>query len=50
MGNAPDKVKSVADQVTLPASDHGLALLLETLLSEGRFRPLPSTSAGEGEG
>ena len=41
MGNAPDKVKSSADHVTLPASGHGVALLLETLLSENRFRPLP---------
>ena len=41
MGNAPDAVKSSADRVTLPASDHGLALLLETLLSQGLFRPLP---------
>ena len=48
MGNAPDNVKASADRVTLPASDHGLALLLETLLSEARFRPLPSPSTGEG--
>ena len=43
MGNASEKVKSSADLVTQPASEQGLALLLETLLSEGRFRPLPST-------
>ncbi len=48
MGNAPDKVKCSADQVTLPASDHGLAVLLETLLSKGRFGPLPFPSTGEG--
>ena len=48
MGNASEKVKSSANLVIKPASDHGLAILLETLLSEGRFRPLPSTSAGEG--
>lgn len=41
MGNAPDSVKASADSVTLPASRHGLAVLLETLLSEGRFTPLP---------
>ena len=41
MGNAPDAVKSSADHVTLPASNHGVALLLETLLSENRFTPLP---------
>ena len=41
MGNAPDPVKSSADHVTLPASNHGVALLLETLLSEDRFTPLP---------
>ena len=39
MGNASEKVKSSANLVIKPASDHGLALLLETLLSEGRFRP-----------
>ena len=48
MGNASEKVKSSANLVIKPASDHGLALLLETLLSEGRFRPLPSPSTGEG--
>ena len=41
MGNASEKVKSSADHITLPASEQGLALLLETLLSEGRFAPLP---------
>ena len=41
MGNAPDTVKASADRVTLPASDHGLAVLLEGLLEEDRFRPLP---------
>ena len=42
MGNASEKVKSSADLVIKPASEQGLALLLETLLSEGRFAPLPS--------
>jgi len=41
MGNAPDSVKSSADQVILPASKHGLAHLLETLLSQDLFHPLP---------
>ena len=41
MGNASEKVKSSADHITLPASEQGLALLLETLLSEGHFSPLP---------
>ena len=40
MGNAPDAVKSSADKVTLPASHHGLAILLESLLSENRFSSL----------
>ena len=44
MGNAPDDVKASADQVTLPASDHGFALLLESLLSQNRFAPLLSPS------
>ena len=44
MGNAPDKVKASADQVTLPASEQGFALLLESLLSKNRFAPLPSPS------
>ena len=44
MGNAPDDVKASADQVTLPASDHGFALLLESLLSQNCFAPLPSPS------
>ena len=48
MGNASEKVKSSADHITLPASDHGLAVLLETLLSKGRFGPLPFPSTGEG--
>ena len=42
MGNASEKVKSSADLVAKSASEQGLALLLETLLSEGRFAPLPS--------
>ena len=37
MGNASEKVKSSADLVIKPASEQGLALLLETLLSEGHF-------------
>lgn len=41
MGNAPDSVKASADRVTLPASHHGLAILLEDLLSQNRFTPLP---------
>ena len=44
MGNASDKVKASADQVTLPASDQGFAILLESLLSQNRFAPLPSPS------
>ena len=42
MGNASEKVKSSANLVIKPASEHGLALLLEDLLSKGRFAPLPS--------
>ena len=42
MGNAPEQIKSSADRVTLPASDHGLAILLEALLSENRFNSLPA--------
>ena len=42
MGNAPEKVKSSADLVAKPVSEQGLALLLETLLSKGRFAPLPA--------
>ena len=45
MGNAPDNVKASADQVTSPVSEHGFALLLESLLSQNCFAPLPSTSA-----
>ena len=44
MGNAPDDVKASADRVTLPASDHGFALLLDSLLSQNRFAPLLSPS------
>ncbi len=44
MGNASDKVKASADQVTLPASDQGFVILLESLLSQNRFAPLPSSS------
>ena len=44
MGNASDKVKASADQVTLPASDQGFAILLESLLSQNRFALLPSPS------
>ena len=42
MGNAPEKVKSSADLVAKPVSEQGLALLLEDLLSKGRFAPLPA--------
>ena len=41
MGNAPEKVKSSADLVAKPVSEQGLALLIEDLLSKGRFAPLP---------
>ncbi len=33
MGNAEDAVKAVADEVTAPNADHGVAQVLETLLS-----------------
>ena len=42
MGNAPDKVKSSADLVAKPVYEHGLAILLEDLLSKDRFAPLPA--------
>ena len=42
MGNAPEKVKSTADIVAKPVSEQGLALLIEDLLSKGRFAPLPA--------
>ena len=42
MGNASEKVKSSADLVAKPVSEQGLALLLEDLLSKGRFAPLPA--------
>ncbi len=41
MGNAPDKVKSSADLMAKPVYQHGLAILLESLLSQDRFAPLP---------
>ena len=43
MGNAPEKVKSSADLVAKPVSEQGLALLIEDLLSKGRFAPLPAS-------
>ena len=42
MGNAPDKVKPSADLVAKPVYEHGLAILLEDLLSRDRFAPLPA--------
>ena len=42
MGNASEKVKSSADLVAKPVTEQGLALLLEDLLSKGRFAPLPT--------
>jgi len=32
MGNAPDEVKEVADEVTADVDDDGLAIVLESLL------------------
>ena len=42
MGNASEKVKSSADLVAKPVTEQGLAILLEDLLSKGRFVPLPA--------
>ena len=41
MGNASDEVKAAADAVALPASEQGLAVLLEGMLAKGEFSPLP---------
>ncbi len=41
MGNGPVEVRASADLVARPASEEGLAILLEDLLNEARFRSLP---------
>ena len=41
MGNGPAEVRVSADLVARPASEEGLARLLEDLLNKARFRPLP---------